>query len=117
MASKTLFSTFFLGAIVGGVLGLMVAPPLEKQPNLNQIADLEEQIIELQTNIADLETRFDELDVNNSIVVYVGSRNSMIYHRQSCLYVRQIDPGNRITFFSGKDAVSAGYRPCKVCLP
>ncbi len=50
-------------------------------------------------------------------VTYYASRNSDVFHYASCRYVKQISPGNLITFSSRDQAIAAGYRPCKVCNP
>jgi hypothetical protein len=47
----------------------------------------------------------------------VGSKNSDVYHYPSCHYVDRITPENLIYFDTPKDAIAAGYRPCKVCKP
>ncbi|MDD3925420.1 MAG: Ada metal-binding domain-containing protein [bacterium] len=48
---------------------------------------------------------------------YTGSRNTHVFHRPGCRYVKQIKPVNRVCFKARKNAVNAGYRPCKVCRP
>jgi endonuclease YncB( thermonuclease family) len=49
--------------------------------------------------------------------MYVGSKNSDVYHYPSCQYVDNILPENKIWFSSAQDAINHGYRPCKVCKP
>lgn len=46
-----------------------------------------------------------------------GSRRSNVYHRDTCRYVRQINPENLISFSSRGEAEKSGYRACKVCRP
>ena len=48
---------------------------------------------------------------------YCGSIKSDVYHYPWCRYVAQIKPENLIWFVDEYDAVSKGYRPCKVCKP
>lgn len=48
---------------------------------------------------------------------FVGSVNSDVYHYPTCTYAQRIYPENIIWFSSVADAVSSGYRPCKVCRP
>jgi len=48
---------------------------------------------------------------------YCGSIKSDVYHYPWCHYVAQIKPENLIWFVDEYDAVSKGYRPCKVCNP
>ena len=49
--------------------------------------------------------------------VYVGSIKSDVFHHPNCRYVKNILPENIIWFVSREDALSKGYRPCKVCNP
>lgn len=48
---------------------------------------------------------------------YVGSAKSNKYHYPSCSSAHRIKPSNLVTFQSAKEALEAGYIPCKVCKP
>ena len=48
---------------------------------------------------------------------YVASRNSKIFHRPDCGYVKRILPKNLIGFNSREEAIKSGRRPCKSCKP
>jgi competence protein ComEC len=48
---------------------------------------------------------------------YVGSIKSDVFHKPDCRYVKKILPENMIWFSSREDALSKGYKPCKVCNP
>lgn len=48
---------------------------------------------------------------------YVGSAKSNKYHFPSCRWALKIKSENLVTFKSAKDALAAGYIPCKVCKP
>jgi hypothetical protein len=48
---------------------------------------------------------------------YVASKKSSKYHFPSCKWAQKVSPSNRVVFKSVKDAVNAGYIPCKVCKP
>ena len=48
---------------------------------------------------------------------YVGSAKSNKYHYPSCEWAAKINPKNLVTFKSAKEALGAGYVPCKVCRP
>ena len=48
---------------------------------------------------------------------YVGSAKSNIYHYPTCEWALKIHPDNLLTFKSSKEALDAGYRPCRVCRP
>jgi len=46
---------------------------------------------------------------------YRGNTNSKVFHQSSCRY---FSSKNCTAVFSTRDsAISAGYRPCKVCAP
>jgi len=48
---------------------------------------------------------------------YVGSSKSDKYHHPTCEWALKINPQNLVTFESAKEALGAGYKPCKVCNP
>ena len=47
----------------------------------------------------------------------IANRMLSIYHRPDCQWTEQISPKNRVGFSSTSEAMSAGYKPCRVCLP
>jgi hypothetical protein len=47
----------------------------------------------------------------------VGNASLSIYHIADCDWVKHILNKNRITFSSAAEALSAGYKPCRVCSP
>jgi hypothetical protein len=46
---------------------------------------------------------------------FVASKKSKIYHCPVCKLAQRINPEDRITFKSAKEAQAAGYVHCKVC--
>ena len=48
---------------------------------------------------------------------YVGSSKSNKYHYPTCKWALKIKPANLVKFVSAKEALDAGYVPCKVCRP
>jgi methylphosphotriester-DNA--protein-cysteine methyltransferase len=48
---------------------------------------------------------------------YVGSAKSNKYHYPDCRWAQKIKSENLVTFKSAKEALAAGYVPCKVCKP
>ena len=48
---------------------------------------------------------------------YVGSAKSNKYHYPSCQWAQKIKQENLVKFKSAKEALDAGYVPCKVCRP
>lgn len=49
--------------------------------------------------------------------VYIGNRNSKVFHFPSCQSVADMKEKNKIPFAAREDAVAAGYRPCRRCNP
>jgi micrococcal nuclease len=47
----------------------------------------------------------------------VADKNSKIFHRTGCEYVKDIDPQNLIEFSSREEAIKSGRKPCKSCNP
>ncbi|WP_394699631.1 Ada metal-binding domain-containing protein [uncultured Pseudodesulfovibrio sp.] len=54
-------------------------------------------------------------EVHASSVVYHGNRNSHVFHQPGCRY---FNCKNCVVVFSSlKQAIEAGFRPCKICKP
>ena len=49
--------------------------------------------------------------------MYPANSHSMVFHKEDCKYVEKISEKNYEVFFDRKEAVQAGYKPCKVCNP
>lgn len=47
----------------------------------------------------------------------VGNRVLGIYHAEDCEYVEQISAANMVTFASASEALSHGYKACRICSP
>lgn len=52
-----------------------------------------------------------------SVFAFIGNKRSHKFHRDSCVWVLKMSPGNKVHFESREKAVQAGYIPCKVCRP
>jgi hypothetical protein len=48
---------------------------------------------------------------------YVASKNSKVFHKADCQFVKRIKPENLVTYYTRDDAVKAGKNPCKTCNP
>jgi len=48
---------------------------------------------------------------------YVASKNSKVFHRPSCRYVKKIRPWNLTGCKNREEAIASGRRPCKICKP
>ena len=53
--------------------------------------------------------------LSNSAPAYIGNVKSCVFHKQSCRYLPH--ESNRLYFDSRKEAIDAGYRPCRKCRP
>lgn len=51
----------------------------------------------------------------NKTGMFVASKNSTIYHKPDCKYVKQIKEENKVWFSSAEEAEKAGYKPDKNC--
>lgn len=49
--------------------------------------------------------------------VYIGNRNTKVFHDPSCPSVAEMKEKNKIPFAAREDAAAAGYRPCRRCNP
>ncbi len=51
------------------------------------------------------------------IVMYIGNRNSHVFHRLECDSVRTMKEKNKIEFISREEAIEKKYKPCSRCEP
>lgn len=49
--------------------------------------------------------------------MYVGSKNSKVFHRRECGWAERISPKNLVGYGSRTEATKAGKRPCRQCKP
>jgi len=50
-----------------------------------------------------------------AVDVFISSRNSNVFHRNTCPFIRRIKKENLIIFRSLRDALRSGRRPCRKC--
>jgi hypothetical protein len=48
---------------------------------------------------------------------YVSSKNSKIFHKPDCTWVKNILPQNLVYYKTRDEAIAAGKQPCKKCQP
>lgn len=48
---------------------------------------------------------------------YFASKNSRVFHRPDCSWVKRIKPENLVGYVSREEAINSGKRPCKRCNP
>ena len=49
--------------------------------------------------------------------VYIGNRNSHVFHLPSCSGVKTMSEKNKVTFDTREEALDQGYTPCSLCDP
>ena len=49
--------------------------------------------------------------------VYIGNKNSLVFHKANCNSVKAMNLENKVYFDSRDDAVAKGYRSCGSCRP
>ena len=48
---------------------------------------------------------------------YLASKNSKVFHKPDCRWVKRISAKNIVSYNSRNEAIEAGKRPCKTCKP
>lgn len=94
----TYFRTDQMGTIVASTDGRYLSFSAERSSD------------EIPTYSAD-ETRSDDL------LVYVGNKNSHVFHYPYCSGAKNMKEKNRVEFSTREEAVKAGYNPCSSCNP
>ncbi len=56
-----------------------------------------------------------KINLQNKTGMFVASKNSAIYHKPDCKYVKQIKEENKVWFGSAEEAEKAGFKPDKNC--
>jgi carbohydrate-binding DOMON domain-containing protein len=77
-------------------------------PLMKSVRDQQEQVGRAVRDMAQLTA---------SSRIYVGSTDSIRFHRLTCRYVNRILADNLIQFTGRDDAVAKGYVPCDTCKP
>ena len=49
--------------------------------------------------------------------VYIGNKNSHVFHRKTCASVKDMNEKNKKEFYSRDEAIEDGYKPCNRCKP
>lgn len=48
---------------------------------------------------------------------YIASKNSKVFHKPDCIWVKRIKPENLVNYSSRDEAINAGKKPCQQCKP
>lgn len=80
-----------------------------------QNRELERELRETEMQVSDLASGFPD-DMAAEEPVYLASSRRQTFHRQNCEWAGYIvNSPNVIEFGSHREAVEAGYKPCKTC--
>lgn len=66
------------------------------------------------------QTNTDKTNTNHTIpkeAMYIGNRNSKIFHYADCASINKTKESNRMYFQNKEEALEQGYQSCKVCKP
>ena len=62
-------------------------------------------------------TRASMVEDDAPTVMYIGNRNSHVFHTLDCDSVRTMKEKNKIEFYSRDEAIEKHYKPCNRCSP
>lgn len=95
------------GNVAGGSIQVAAAPQLMTKP----------QVIPTAPPIVSVPRSTISSTLPNQNGGFVANRTLGIFHISNCTWAAHISHGNRVGFSSSLEALNAGYRACKVCLP
>jgi DNA repair exonuclease SbcCD ATPase subunit len=97
----------------------------EREQLDRECAQLEVELEAAEHEIAELESEVQQppgVDPDESIAtgsdderVYLASKTRRHFHRPGCEWAKYIPGYKLLEFASHREAVAAGYRPCKTC--
>jgi hypothetical protein len=84
---------------------LAANPPHKRFSDANDVIESEEEQVEPVAESTPAEYE------------YVASKNSKVFHKPDCIWVKRIKPENLVNYSSRDEAINAGKRPCGQCKP
>ena len=96
-----------------GLAEIMYIPPSEFYPY--HWADSSTHTADSYTTYSN--THSDKSSSSGDSGIYIGNSNTGKFHEKDCRWGQKTAEHNRVYFSSRSDAVSQGYKPCKVCNP
>jgi endonuclease YncB( thermonuclease family) len=96
-----------------GLAEVMYMPPSEFYPYY--WADGSTHVPDSYTTYSN--THSDSHSSSSSSGSYIGNSNTGKFHESDCRWGQKTAEHNRVYFNNRNDAVSQGYKPCKVCNP
>jgi hypothetical protein len=90
----------------------------EKNSRVNQPTPRQEECeTESEVDNSQTERTRSQTDEKSPIYKYIGNSSSFKFHRPSCPFARAMWRGHIIKFHYRKQAIDAGQKPCRYCLP
>ncbi|NLY21082.1 MAG: nuclease [Tissierellia bacterium] len=65
----------------------------------------------------DDEPKIEDTSIEPDEVLYIGNKNSKIFHSNSCDSVSKMKESNKVNIENRDFAISNGYKPCNICKP
>jgi hypothetical protein len=84
---------------------LAANPPSKRPSDANDISEATEE--QLKSAAESIQAEYK----------YIASKNSKVFHRPDCIWVKRIKPENLVGYNSRDEAINAGKKPCKQCNP
>jgi hypothetical protein len=91
---------------------LAANPPSKRPSDANDISTAAKEQVEPTAESTPASQRGEPAEYK-----YIASKNSKVFHRPDCHWVRQIKPKNLVYYSSRDEAIKAGKKPCKQCKP
>ena len=57
------------------------------------------------------------LSTDETDIIYIGNKNSQVFHQESCSSVKSMSDKNKVIFLTRDEAIEEGYSPCERCKP
>lgn len=112
---------FVLAAILALVLSQLSACSSWCSENFSErqkdSASCKEPVLENETNSSGDNASSEQPDLHELPYKYFGNNFSQKFHRPSCPYGRVISASHLVPFHFRREAVVAGFKPCRYCLP
>jgi signal transduction histidine kinase len=78
--------------------------------------ELKEKLVEELKREAEILRKSERL-IEEASKRFIGSKKNKVFHRNDCRIGKRISKDNKVYFENKSDALSSGYKPCKVCKP
>lgn len=86
-------------------------------PNVRYVESFRTYQTEARQGLRGLWAENQKGKIEKIIVTYIGNRNSMIFHQNTCSAVVEMNSQNKVRFESKQDALNKGFKACGQCKP